>query len=353
MLVSLNTVSFRNLADAAWSPGPGRHLLFGPNGSGKTSLIEAVYLLLTTRSFRTSQLGDCARLGAAGFALAGEAESQQRTRLEVSWSTGGLQRAANGKQTTLAEHLAAQPVLAWTAEDVELLTGAPVLRRRFLDRGLVSAHPAALDTLARYRRALAQKRLLLARREGEIEPWNELLARHGAELARRRAEHAALLGRALRELAAGADERFVDVELVYRPSPAEALAGTEAFVRRLAAARETERGRRVPLVGPHRDELEVRWRGQESKRIASAGERKALGLLLLAAQAVVLRAGDREPLVLLDDADAELDAAAVGRLWRAFAEAPQLLATSNRPEVFSGLEIASRWRLEGGRASPA
>jgi len=353
LLVSLTTLSFRNLADATWSPGPGRHLLFGPNGSGKTSLIEAIYLLATTRSFRSAQLADCARHGAAGFALSGEAEGAQRTRLAVDWSSSGLVRSANGKTGSLSEHLAALPVLAWTAEDVELLTGAPVLRRRFLDRGVVSVHPAALDTLARYRRALAQKRLLLARRESGIEPWNELLARHGADLVSRRAAHVARLEGALRELAARADERFVEVSLGYRPSPPEALAGAEAFLRRLQAARSSESGRRLALLGPHRDELEVRWREREARRIASAGERKALGLLLLAAQGMVLAESGRQPIFLLDDADAELDHAAVERLWRAFDGSTQLFATSNRPEVFLGLPVTAKWRLAGGATTPA
>jgi DNA replication and repair protein RecF len=353
LLVSLSTLSFRNLADATWSPGPGRHLLYGPNGSGKTSLIEAIYLLATTRSFRAAQLADCARHGAAGFALSGEAEGAQRTRLAVDWSSAGLVRTANGKAGSLAEHLAALPVLAWTAEDVELLTGAPVLRRRFLDRGVISVHPGALDTLARYRRALAQKRLLLARREGGLEPWNELLARHGAELVSRRSAHVARLERALRELAARADERFVEVALAYRPSPPEALEGAEALLRRLQAARSSESGRRLPLLGPHRDELEVRWREREAKRTASAGERKALGLLLLAAQGMVLEQSGRPPIFLLDDADAELDHAAVERLWRAFDGAAQLFATSNRPEVFQGLPVTAKWRLEGGVTTPA
>ena len=179
------------------------------------------------------------------------------------------------------------------------------------------------------------------------------MAQHGAELVRRRAEHAARLERALREIAAATDPRFVDVELEYRPSPVEALAGSAALYDRLQAARASESGRRQPLLGPHRDELEVRWHGREARRVASAGERKALGLLMLAAQGLVLSAGDRQPVFLLDDADAELDHAAVGRLWGAFGGAPQLFATSNRPEDFAGLEAAAKWRLEAGRPKAA
>jgi recombinational DNA repair ATPase RecF len=86
--------------------------------------------------------------------------------------------------------------------------------------------------------------------------------------------------------------------------------------------------------------------------VASAGERKALGLLLVAAQAVVLRAGGRQPLLLLDDADAELDRRALACLWQALPESAQLFASSNRPEAWEGLPVERRWRLSGGALGP-
>jgi DNA replication and repair protein RecF len=349
LLLSLSTLSFRSLADSTWRPPPGATLLLGPNGAGKTSLLEAVYLLSTTRSFRTAQLAHCARHGAAEFALAGETDSGQRTRLDLAWSVAGLSRAVNGRAAELASHLAAQPVLSWTTGDRDLLTGPPAPRRRFLDRGLVGERPAALDILARYRRALEQKRLLLVRREDGVETWNELLALHGAELIRWRADYVGRLARVFAERAAALDPRFSEVELVYRPSPAEGVAGAAELLRRLASAHPAEQRRRLPLVGPHRDDLLMRWRGQEVRAGASAGERKALGLLLLAAQGALLETAGRPPLYLLDDADAELDRQALERTFRAFAAAPQVFASSNRPEVWAGVEISSRTELREGR----
>ena len=354
MLVELRARHFRNLEDRVWRPSAGRQLLVGDNGSGKTSLLEAVYLVATTRSFRTAQLGECARHGELDYELAAEVDEERRTLLAVSFFAGRRERAVNGRVGSLAEHLAVLPVLAWTAADSELLTGPPALRRRFLDRFVVGERPAAVDLLARYGRALLQKRDLLAGgRSAGLEAWNALLADATAELCALRAAAVERLNGALGGVLAASDLGFPDVSLAYRPSPADALAGRAAIGARLEAMAAEERRRRAPLVGPHRDELEIRWGGHEVKRVASAGERKALALLLLAAQAQILRRSGREPLLLLDDADTELDRRALDRVWRALPGSAQILASSHRPEVWEGLEVDSRWRLERGRVAAA
>ena len=349
MLRTLSFRGFRNLIDGAWAPGPGRHLLVGDNGSGKTSLLEAVYTLATTRSFRTAQLADCVRHGESAFHLAGETAGDGAARLEVGWAAAGLFRAVDGRAPALAEHLAALPVLAWTAADGELLTGGPELRRRFLDRGLVASRPAALGALQRYRRALFQKRTLLVRRASGLEAWNALLAEAAAEVAALRAAYVAALARAFARLVERTALPFADLTLAYQPSPREALAGKEAILGRLESVRAAEERRRLPLLGPHRDELELRWRGRELRRTASAGERKSLGLALVAAQALVLEETRRaSPVLLLDDADTELDRGALARVWRAFDGAAQLFATSNRGEVWEEVALDRQWRVDSG-----
>lgn len=350
MLVQLEARGFRNLEPLSWRPGPGRHLLLGDNGAGKTSLIEAVYVLATTRSFRTSRLADGRRHGGGFFALAGEVEGPRRVRLEVGWGEEGRRRSVNGAIGPLAEHLDALPVVAWTAADAEILTGAPELRRRLLDRGVLGLKPAALDALSRFRRALAQKRSLLARGGGaDLEPWNEILAEAAAEVIALRARYAGALAEALTGVVEAAGLPYPAPELVYRPSPAAGLDGAGAVVAALARAAGAERRRGQPLVGPHRDDVEVRWRERELRGVASAGERKAFAVALAAAQGKVLTAAGREPLYLLDDLDAELSEATLATVWRAFGDAGQLLATSNRPGAWEGLDATTRWWLQRGR----
>lgn len=347
LITLLSGLDFRNFEKLSWSPSPGANLLLGVNGAGKTSLLEAVYLLATTRSFRASRLRECVRLGAETFALSGEVEGGRRTRLEVSWVARALQRAVNGSTTSVAEHLGILPVVSWSSRDVDQLLGAPRFRRRMLDQGIVGVRPAALVALSRYRRALGQKRAALLRGE-DPGPWNEVLAAPAAEIIASRRLYAEELQGATAKALSESDLDVEPPELEYRPSPAAGVDGPEALLEALEEAGGREERRGIPVVGPHRDELYIRWRGTEARRIASAGERKALGLGLAAGRGRVLAAHDRQPVYLIDDADAELDERRLIGAWSLFAGAPQVVATSSRERVWNGVELAARWRLSGG-----
>jgi len=301
VLAQLAARGFRNLEPLVWRPAAGSHLVLGGNGAGKTSLLEAVYVLATTKSFRTSQLGDCVRHGADLFHLEGEVAGDHRTRLEVGFGRDWRLRAVNGRPAPLAEHLAALPIVAWATGDSEMLAGPPVLRRRFLDRGVLGMRPAALEVLGRYRQALRQKRELLASSGHGLEAWNEVMA--GAA--------------AIRE----SFERIAD----------------------------RERQRQLPLLGPHRDDLEILWGERAVGSVGSAGEKKALSLLLLAAHGRVVAQAGRSPVYLLDDADAEFASPTLAAVWNVFAGADQLVASSNRPQVWLTLPVVSLWQMEGGR----
>lgn len=162
-LRSLRLRDFRNFEALDWELPEGQLLLVGDNGAGKTSLLEAVYLAATTRSFRTHQLAACTRRGAGGFFVGATVGTTPRRELALGLALGERTRTLDGKATPLGEHLAVLPTLSWTQADHELLAGAPALRRRFLDRGLVHRQPGALEAIGRYERALAEKRTLLAR----------------------------------------------------------------------------------------------------------------------------------------------------------------------------------------------
>jgi DNA replication and repair protein RecF len=354
LLTRLSVRNFRNLATLDLEPGPGFHLLLGGNGAGKTSLLEALYVVATTKSFRTHRLAEAVAHGSQGFEVRAEVSGTARRSLELAWWDGVRRRAVNGKEGTLSEHLESLPVVAWTAPDAEILTGAPALRRRLLDRGVVLLRPSAIGVLARYREALAAKRELLLRGRGhaELEPWNEILAGTGAELCRLRDDQARELGRTLGIVWEEIDLGTPPVTVRYRPSCPQALEGPEALAGALARVAEQESARRQPLLGPHRDELEILWGGHPVRQVASAGERKALSLALAAAQARQLEEVGRFALVLLDDADAELAEATLARVWVAFSGAAQLFASSNRPEVWKSLPQATRWPVEGGVVEP-
>ena len=362
MLVSLEAEQFRNLESLSWCPGPGRHLLLGGNGAGKSSLLEAVYAVATTRSFRTPRLAECVRHGQASFYLVAEVEAAARITLEVSWGASGRERSVNGSRGPLAEHLGALPVVAWTTDDVQVIAGSPARRRRFLDRGVVSLRPGALGALRRYREALGEKRGLLAvapRRgdgasgDSSLQAWNRVLAEAAVDVAHLRSSYARALEGALAGVLGEISLPSPAVALSYRPSPAAVLEGVDETVRHLERTAAAERRRGMPLAGPHRDDLEIRWGRHPASEVTSAGERKLLSLALSAAHGRVIEAAGREPIYLLDDLDAELAADSLEAVWRAFATAHQVVASSNRPAVWEPLETAARWNLGSGRLAAA
>ena len=352
MLASLTTRQFRNLAPSTFSPGPGRHLLVGPNGAGKTSLLEAIYVAATTKSFRTSRLADCVCHGADGFHVAIEAGIDGRQRIELGWRSEERHRAVDGREVTLRDHLAVQPIVAWCSGDGELIVGMPELGRRFVDRGLVAMRPGSIRLVSRFRRALEQKRELLAggHRTG-LGSWNEIFSIAVAELAAARADVVTRLGEELAEVAARCVPSIAPLRLEYRPSPRAALEGHTAVATTLDRLADRELRQRRPLVGSQRDRLVFLWGDHEVKRVSSAGERKAFGLLLAAAQARLVAATGRVPVVLLDDADAELDRERLGAVWTAFDGVDQLFATSNRGAIWRALELDGRWSVDTGITS--
>jgi DNA replication and repair protein RecF len=309
-------------------------------------------VVATTRSFRAAQLADCVRHGSPSFRLHAEVDTDRRSSLAVAWVDSKRERSLNGKVSPLAEHLAALPVVAWTSAEAEVLIGAPKARRRFMDRGIVGSRPAALELLGRYREALRQKRGLLLQDGAGIEIWNELLASLAAEVIRLRHDYVETLRGTLLAVLEQSGLPFPPVELRYRPSPASGLEGAESIADSLDAIAERERRRQLPLLGPHRDELEILWGGHDIRRVASAGERKALSLLLLAAHGRAVEAAGRNPVYLLDDADAELAPLSHAAVWRVFQHDPrQIFASSNRPQVWLTLEVGKVWEMEKGKLS--
>ncbi|MEO1083177.1 MAG: AAA family ATPase, partial [Acidobacteriota bacterium] len=298
MLSRIEFRAFRNLEPASLALPPGGTLILGENGAGKTSLLEAIYVLSTSRSFRAPRLVDCitrsSKLGpsptepestddaaedldaavAPGFHLVGETAGRQR--LELYFDGDQRRRRLNGESVPLGRYLGAQPVIAWTASDLDVLVGPPAARRRFMDRGVVALRPSSIDGIARYRRALAEKRSLLQRgcRPADLEPWNLVLAAAAAPLIERRLDYVRRLKVALAAVEEICQLGIGPLDVAYRPSPKGGEDGEEALVERFEAEAEREIAAQMPLYGPHRDELKIRFRGSAVRDVASAGERK-------------------------------------------------------------------------------
>ncbi len=165
ILDRLTARNFRNLADSPIEFHPETNLVFGRNGQGKTNLLEAIYFLATTKSFRTPRLASVVRFGESSVYVAG---SLQRFDIEKTISVGleiGEQRRRvlliNEERVPLPQYVSAMSVFAYSSARLEIIRGVPEERRRFLDRGIASVEPAYLDSLNRYARILKQRNALL------------------------------------------------------------------------------------------------------------------------------------------------------------------------------------------------
>lgn len=263
----------------------------------------------------------------------------------------------NGKDARLGEYLSRLPAFAWSTRDDPLLDGDPESRRRLLDQGIVSKKPLEVEALAKYRRVLLAKRRLLAEGgpsgpDDTLEAWNLLLAQAGSELIGLRGTYVEELQAAFQETIAENRIELEPIEFRYRPNPGLEAVSTERFLEALENQRDAELRRRRVLVGPHRDGLQIRWGSADIGRAASAGERKLFGLVLTAARRRVLVAGEREPIVLLDDLDSTLDEAHLEDAWRLFEGVPQVIASSANPETGRRFPGVKSWRIRGRRIEP-
>src|SRR3989338_1339204 len=195
----MQVMEFRNYRPLNWTPAPRLNLLQGGNAQGKTNLLEALGMLVTGRSFRTSRIAEIPRWGAESSSLAGElgrGEAEPAARRTVRRT---LTKLEDGGWQNAGEAVDWARAIAFGWQDLEIINGAPGARRNFIDGFAMRLYPAHLATLVRYRQVLPRRnRLLQGGWQGEagaarLEPWNEQLAEVGMELiARRRKAVAAL-----------------------------------------------------------------------------------------------------------------------------------------------------------------
>jgi DNA replication and repair protein RecF len=280
--------------------------------------------------------------------VTGRVETDLRSDLEIGWSDQARRVRLNDKATSGTQYLERLPVICWSAGDLKVIDGGPVDRRRFLDQGVVSRQPAAVEVLSRYRRSLEQKRELLRQGTDGLEAWNGVLAEAASDLINRRASFVEALSTSLASIIDGSGLEIPELRLAYRPSPSLAKVTAQTVFESLSQKAYREIEDRKVLVGPHRDELVISWGGVEISKVASAGEKKLVGILLCAARGGVLKQAGREPIVLLDDVDAELDPDRLLTAWRLFDSAPQIIATTCHEQVQETLSEAHVWRLDSG-----
>jgi len=344
---------FRCLGGVELELDPRFNLFVGPNASGKTSLLEAMFFLGRGRSFRSRRLDALIQQGEKSFQVVGRCTGgETTTTLGIRGARGGTEIRIGGRPALsaaeLAEHFPPQVI---DPEIHKLLEEGPGRRRRFLDWGVFHVEQTFLATWQRYHKALRQRNAALKQElpDEAVMAWDAELAEAGETLSAQRATYLQTLSAPL----AATCQRLLglDTALAYhRGWPEdEDLAGS--LVRDLARDRKY----RATQHGPHRADVIVRAAGHAAKDRVSRGQQKLLAAGLTLAQLQVQEAGrPGRAALLLDDPAAELDAANLGRLLACVSELPvQLLVTSLRADV-AGLPRGGRlFHVEHGAIHPA
>jgi DNA replication and repair protein RecF len=344
---ALSLRNFRSYEAAELRLGDGLTVIAGRNGAGKTNLLEGVYFACTGRSCRTANEREVVRFGASVTRLELQTEDALGSHvLAVGFEPGEAKRmTVDGAAVERLTDVADRPLVSVFLPDrLELVLGAPALRRAHLDQVVAALWPSRGATRRAYSAALAQRNALIASvragraGRGSLPAWDAELARHGIALMHDRretverlrapfAQHAEALG-----LEGGA-------ELGYLPrSRAE---DADRLAAELAERTDSDLQRGFTGHGPHRDELSLRRAGRELRSYGSRGQQR-LGLLalLLAEREVLAESRSAPPLMLLDDVMSELDAPRRGRLVEVLRAGGQSVITTTELAHVPGAEDA-------------
>ena len=409
-LTRLALTDFRSYASADLSLAPGVTVLLGANGQGKTNLVEAVAYVATLGSHRVATDAPLVRQGAERAIVRAAVSSQVRdTLVELEINPGRANRARLNRVPVPRPRqvLGALRTVMFAPEDLALVKGDPDQRRRYLDELLVAQAPRFAAVRSDYERVLRQRTALLKSLRarpgwrgparggsrppapppgaeedeapaargaaGTLEVWDEHLATTGAELVAARLELTAalrpLVAKAYAEVSGGAGDATVTYRQSRRAAAAAVRPGGLADLEEepppdraalagwlreaITAARPEELERAVCLIGPHRDELELRIGGLPARGYASQGESWSMALALRLSAYQLLRGDGDDPVLILDDVFAELDAGRRERLAGLVAGAEQVLVTAAVPEdVPSGL-AGARFEVASGTVTRA
>ena len=340
-LHELTLRNFRLFHEFTFEPDPDAVTVFlSPNGTGKTSVLEAVNALATASSFRTSAASDMIRSGESMAEVHGVIFQRER-RVQVDLTlTKGLRNTTkrmlvNGQRPrSRADVAEALPLTVFTPEGVDVVRGGPEHRRNYLTTLMTDVEPLTGDVVERFARVLSQRNALLRSLEGDrpspsqqvdLDLWTSDLCDVSAELLSHREalidKLAPLVARFYRDLAENTSEIGVRYERSWRGELRDAL----------SSSFHDDRYRGYTTVGPHRDDLELLLEGRDARRQASQGEQRSFALALrLAGHELVRRERGVDPLLLLDDVFSELDPVRSNRLL-GLLPAGQTLVTTASP----------------------
>ncbi len=344
LLESIEVNNFRNLTGGVtW--GNDLNIIGGENGQGKTNWIEAIYLLATSKSYRTQRLQEVISFDQDFTTINGRvAHSSHIYRdLEVAIQANTKTISLNGKREVITNYLGQLHPILFTGEELKTVREGPELRRRFLDRGIVSHQKSYIQTLADYERILKQKNRLLQSvtergisiQEARVlvEPWNEQLVHLGEIIHRSRCDYANSLEGILKY--SFFDKEVITIRYIsFLKEKGDIHNYKEVFAERLNSKFQAEIASGYALLGPHRDDLEILFDGRYIRTYGSSGQQRTALISLDLAAIELYHSWHKEyPIFLLDDVDAELDQHRISSLIEYLKGRTQTFMTTSKEDL--------------------
>ena len=360
-ILALVAEHVRNLAPLTLEPRERFNVFVGDNGQGKTNLLEAIFVVATLRSFRTSKLADLVSFGSERARLGARVLKHQLTRVyDVELAMGSRKVRLDGKvPRPVSAYFGELNVVVFTPEDLALPRGAPGDRRRFLDRGVFNLEPSYLTTASDYDKVLRTRNSVL-RQAGEgrlpARQVDEMLGVYDVQLAALAVRTIEARQRFIARVMPALSSAFAAITrtgLAATARYASKLAGMSAadIEQQLRAGRARDLGAGSTQTGPHRDDVVLELDGREAGSFASQGQLRAIMLAWKTAEMVILgEAHGDPPILLLDDVSSELDPQRNEFLFEHLASlAGQCFITTTHGSHVLLRQERADYRIESGR----
>ncbi len=352
----------------SFEPSEGLNVLVGRNAQGKSAVLEAIYLLATSKSHRTSRDMDMIKLGEDYFRVTADLVRSERNNVTVEIDLGRTQKKIvkinTVKHPKIGDIVGQLNAVIFSGSDIEMVRGEPSKRRRFLNLEISQISPQYVYALGRYKRVLDQRNNLLKEIKYErtsisgLDMWDTQLAMYGASVTARRAEYINMLATSAGNMYSMLTDNQEQLEIAYKPNLDISINDTEQDITRihgqtLAAKREIDMGRATTHSGPHRDDFTININGMAAREFASQGQQRTAAIALkLAEIGLIYEAAKENPVVLLDDVMAELDEMRRQRILDFTSSCQTLVTTTHLSDVSRrALDRAAVFEVEAAKVT--
>jgi len=335
IVTQLELTNFRSYEKIQLNFGEGLHIFAGPNGVGKTNLVEAIHFLSLARSFRTSKDELLVRRGADFGAIRATIRAGERVRkIAIGLGYNGKKILVNDKPIArLSELSELVNVLVFEPRDVLLFEDLPKARRQFLDVALIKQEPGYLEALTRYEKILKERNELLKQdhiNQIQLDVLTKQLVEASQPLVNHRSVYLEKVNGVIEKIVKSIKTKLVGIKLHYRPYVKPSAEFIQEALALYEKSRELDVRRKLTNIGPHREDFHIDLDSSDVADFGSQGENRLLAIALKLSPYFIIEEREEHPIIVLDDVLSELDPPSQERLLQFLTKFDQVFITTTK-----------------------